>query len=493
MDTGSSISGSVQERITATAAEYFNISGVLPFQHLVISNILEGYQVSDDDAEEHCFHRQIVLLPTGMGKSLCFMLPGILMEGITLIIFPLLSLMADQKRRLREAGLHAMILRGGEARSAQEAGLHQRGLQFILTNPEMLQQQWVMDILKALPIAHAVIDEAHTVSQWGESFRPAYRQVGTLLRNLQVRQITAFTATASLPILRNIRKWVFLDRPVHLISATPDRPNISYRAVPTISPIHDITRLLNPLSGISRPVIVFCARRATTEYLFRIMRIRLQEDEILYYHAGLSKEDRSVVEERFHASSDGILFATSAYGMGIDKKNIRSVLHFDLSSSVEAYLQETGRAGRDTLPATAIALIPLGRETGNPLLSIFNQHTACWRKLLLQTLNSTVEYCPGCDVCDRTIQKEPEGLREIITLIRRNRLKLTRSQAARILCGRYSHAVIRQKLHTRRGFSALSTWELDDIEDAISTLLSSSVLHASNLLLWRNLLRTTVP
>jgi ATP-dependent DNA helicase RecQ len=504
--------------ITSTARSRFGIPALFPFQRLVISNILEGSGYFGPEIAEESFHRQIVILPTGSGKSLCFMLPGALLEGITLIVFPLLSLIADQARRLEEAGLSCAVIRGGQSKEERRKLFSSaiRGeFVFILTNPEILQQEGLRKKLAVLPIVHAVIDEAHTVSEWGTTFRPSYLGVGKAIRELGTRQITSFTATAAPEAIADITSYVFNGEGAHLIRGNPDRPNISYRVVPSLSKIHDLARLIDPQSGMQRPLIVFCGTRLTTERIAVELRLRLQDSRIRYYHAGLPKEERKEIEQWFFHSEDGVLLATTAYGMGVDKAGIRSVIHYHLSSSAEAYLQETGRAGRDTKPSQAILLLGAeevshqrsaagdsggasgsrnserqGNRRKKVLLQVFTSGSVCRRKALLEMLDAEPEVCFGCDICNGTRQLFAEGEREIINLVRRHQLIHTINDAAAILEGRFSLAVRRDKLYRFKEFGALSGWKQDDIRRALYSLVSAGVLQFARRGPWKQLLRT---
>ncbi|NQT59950.1 MAG: ATP-dependent DNA helicase RecQ [Bacteroidetes bacterium] len=494
--------------ISQTAYERFGIPGLFPFQRLVISNILEGCSFFGEHIQKESFRNQIVILPTGSGKSLCFSLPGVLLDSITLIIFPLLSLISDQARRLQEAGISNSKLVGGQSKEERAVlwkKLAAGEISFLLTNPESLQQKSVLKKLSQLTIGHAVIDEAHIVSEWGTTFRPSYLEIGKVLNKLNIGQITAFTATAARTTIDHIKTHVFCGNPVHLIQGNPDRPNITYRIIPSLSKMQDLSILTNQESGMVRPIIIFCGTRKTAVHTAINLRLRLQDNQIFYYHAGLSKDERKEIEDWFYSSDDGILCATSAYGMGIDKPNIRSVIHIALSSSVGAYLQETGRAGRDQQPAKTAMLFgvdewkKLHRTGGktdqecreSALLSIFIDYSKCRRESLLAALSAEPEACFGCDICSGTLQYHATGEREILKLIRRYPLKLTIHEASLILRGRYSLDVKQRRLYQYRGFGTLSGWILDDIEDAIHVLKRMSHLKSARKGPWKDLLRVT--
>ncbi|HON14267.1 MAG TPA: RecQ family ATP-dependent DNA helicase [Treponema sp.] len=407
--------------ISAGLAES-GLSYLFPYQRLVITNILEAArsagipfinleqtlpQIIDialQDESEGEFHidgvppdsdqevwsgygRQIVILPTGAGKSLCFQLPARLIDRPTLVIFPILALMADQERRLRAQGSRVVVLRGSQTTEEREAiasVLRLPSNTLIIANPEVLKTRQVRDMLGQARIGHVVIDEAHCVSQWGESFRPAYLELGEILAELKPPLLTAFTATASPEVLEKIGRYIFNDGDVHIVMGNPDRPNISYRLVRTLAKEAALRQLL---ATLPRPAIVFCGSRSRTEQLARALRYALHSREIYFYHAGLEREEKKTVEEWFFKSSTGILVATCAYGMGVDKADIRTVIHFDCPNLVEAYLQESGRGGRDGKPATATLLWgPEDEERTGPLAEYGRNRDRCRRELLLTLL-----------------------------------------------------------------------------------------------------------
>ncbi|HDQ15059.1 MAG TPA: DEAD/DEAH box helicase, partial [Sediminispirochaeta sp.] len=237
-----------EDFLNRTAAERFGIDYLFPYQRLVISNILEGAgffspesgssETFDPEDPPDTVQRQIAILPTGAGKSLCFMLPGVLLPGVTLILFPLLSLLSDQKRRLDEQGIPAELLAGGQSSAEREAAWGRLELgksRFLLSNPETLIQQTALRRLEKLNIDHLVIDEAHTLPMWGRQFRPALLEIPSLIAAGRPRMTSAFTATASDVVLDQIQEILFSDQAAHVIRAMPDRPNISYHVIPCLS------------------------------------------------------------------------------------------------------------------------------------------------------------------------------------------------------------------------------------------------------------------
>ncbi len=403
------------DEINAAAGRFFRIGYVYPYQRLVIHNVLCGCGHFGEEAQQDVVRRQIVILPTGSGKSLCFMLPGALIERPVLMIFPLLSLMSDQERRIREAGQSCAVLRGGQSKSEREeiyAALKDGRLRFLIANPETLLVPSVANAVAEIDFAHVVIDEAHTVSEWGDTFRGAYLELRTILKGVRFDMLTAFTATASSDILNRMKPLIFADEDVNLIYGDPDRVNIHYSVIKTDS---KHAALADLIKRAQKPLLVFARSRKRTRDLAVFLREELGSDEIYFYHAGLTKEEKKEREQWFFASDDGILTATCAYGLGVDKQNIRTVIHFDVPPTIEAYLQESGRGGRDRQQAFAYLLFSredsqFAKTISDPLLRRryeavlkYAESQSCRRAFLIDKLDKKSENCSGCDVCDGTV------------------------------------------------------------------------------------------
>ncbi len=458
------------------ARERLGVAYLYPVQRFVISNTLEG----------KC---QIVVLPTGAGKSLCFQLPALLLPGATLVLVPLLSLMTDQLRKLQGAGIPAGVLRGGMAGSDKEAlfaAVRSRAMPIVLTTPEACSVESNLARLRDCRFSHLVVDEAHCVSEWGESFRPSYREVGALARHLQVSTRTAFTATASAPVIARIRELLFDDGEVRLVAAAPDRPNIHYAVRPILSLGQALEHLVRTAP---RPLVAFFRTRNAAEAAARAMRRRLSEQRLRFYHAGLSREERAEVEGWFLAGTDGILFATCAYGMGVDKPDIRTVVHAGVPASVEAYLQETGRAGRDGKPASAILLVSredsafatgLGngpeRQRYEGILGYALSRGTCRRQALLQLIGAEPVACSGCDVCSGADEPSPAGEREIVELVQSFPRRFSLQRAAEILAAGAGPRALRRFHDSIRGYGTLAGWRTEDAEAAIRELIAQGVV-----------------
>ncbi len=483
-----------------TAKKYFNIDYLYPYQRLVITNILEAAGTSGFTCEpeinnitgEPEIHdtrnHQIVILPTGAGKSLCYMIPSILLKGPTLAVFPLLSLISDQKRRLYGAGLNPAVLRGGQSdreRTEEWKKLEKGETKIVLTNPETGLNENILRRLGHTGISHLVIDEMHVVSEWGDTFRPAYREISRLYTETGIKTVTAFTATASPVILKRVKEILYPDSSPAVISADPDRPNIRYRVIPSISKKHDLAVIIGKQPWkIKKPVIIFNRSRTGAELTAAYLRRKLGRDNIFFYHAGMDRNEKKKTENWFFSSEDGILSSTCAYGLGLDKKNIRTVIHMEPPPSVEAYLQESGRAGRDGNDADALLLVSRSdflfgygikdsilRKRYLSFLTSVTDSGKCRRKSLLKLLGADNESCSGCDVCSRDVIRTASGLKAISLYIKHYHIKRGLRNAVITLTGKTYPEALRNGALFNPCFGLLEKWSDEEIEEAILTLI----------------------
>ncbi|MBP5357626.1 MAG: ATP-dependent DNA helicase RecQ [Treponema sp.] len=386
-----------KDYVTEAAKNAFGISYLYPWQRIVISNILEP------NADNN---RQIVLLPTGAGKSLCFLTPALLLRGPTLVIYPLLALMADQKRRMVDGSLKCVEFRGGQSPEEREenfAGIRQ-GAQIIIANPEVLQSQTLVERLSQCNIQHIAIDEAHCVSEWGDSFRPSYLALGKIIDRINPPVVTAFTATASPPVLSRISEVLFHGKS-HVVKSEFDRPNIHYYVRNAYAKKREAFRLA---VTEQKPLIIFCGTRAKSEDMARELSEYMGHDKVRFYHAGLEREEKTTVEKWFYDKTDAVLCCTVAFGMGVDKKDIHTVIHLEPSNNAENYLQESGRAARDGSIGKGILLWSPGDSvhfsrykegSRERVMKEFAEAHTCRRQILLDALAGEQAACDGCDVC----------------------------------------------------------------------------------------------
>jgi ATP-dependent DNA helicase RecQ len=316
-----------------------------PLQREIIEATLEGRDV-------------FAVLPTGGGKSLCFQLPALTRTGLTLVVSPLIALMKDQVDQLQTAGIAATFLNStldiGEAR-ARLRRLHRGEYCLLYAAPERLMLDDWKGNLRAWNVKALVVDEAHCISEWGHDFRPEYRQLGELRTLLPELPVLALTATATPEVRTDIITHLNLTNPAVFI-ASFNRPNLAYQVIPRDQPLRQILDFVSKRRQESG--IVYCATRATTERLAASLAARGLSTRP--YHAGLSIDVRTESQELFLRDEVQIICATIAFGMGINKPNVRWVIHHDLPRNLEAYYQETGRAGRDGLPADCLLLFNAG-------------------------------------------------------------------------------------------------------------------------------------
>lgn len=464
--------------VDTTAKETFNIDYLFPYQRLVISNILRSAGYFGEEELKESLSNQIVILPTGSGKSLCFMLPGVLLRGVTLIIFPLLSLMADQKRRIEEIGSTVITLKGGLSKEEWRENskrIESREIKFILTNPETLQNPKVVELLAKIELSQIVVDETHTVTEWGESFRPAYLKLGDVFNKLGETVTTAFTATASKRIISGIKGYIFNNSSINIVNGNPDRINTTYNVIYCLSKTESLIELLE---SVEEPLIIFHQSRTSAEITNTLLSTRLQRDDIIYYHAGLTNSEKDSIENWFFYAERGILNATCAYGLGVDKPNIRTVIHLKAPTTVEAYLQETGRAGRDRKPSKAYILLYRGED--NSIISRSLQSDQCRREVLLSLLGAEVEYCSGCDVCNGTTVINELGERQIIKTLKSSFLRYNIHEFIKLLKGLHSIRNYNKQYHLSRGFGTLEKWDSDHIKEAVEQLIHHGRVKSVN-------------
>lgn len=359
-----------------------------------------------------------VLMPTGGGKSLCYQLPALHRPGVGIVVSPLISLMKDQVDSLKAYGVKAAFynssLSGTEARKVL-ARLHGGKLDLIYIAPERLMSREFLERLNDIPIALFAIDEAHCISQWGHDFRPEYRQLGRLRGLFPEIPLIALTATAEAHTRRDILERLGLRQARSYISGF-DRPNIRYTVLEKRKPFAQLTTFLQPrYKGAG---IVYCLSRQRVEKVAGALTEA--GFQAAPYHAGLPAGARKQVQEDFLRDDIRIIVATVAFGMGIDKSNIRWVVHYDIPKNIESYYQETGRAGRDGLPAEALLLFGYGdislargliENSKNPERRRIELHKlnamvgyaealSCRRRILLGYFGeSLAEDCGNCDIC----------------------------------------------------------------------------------------------
>ncbi|MEW6303524.1 MAG: DNA helicase RecQ [Verrucomicrobiota bacterium] len=386
--------------------QVFGYTSFRPLQEEIIRDSLAGRDV-------------VALLPTGGGKSLCFQLPALVRPGLTVVISPLIALMKDQVDALRANGVAATFLNSTLSETERRErwrGLNAGEFKLLYLAPERLMAGTMLDELKRWGVASVAVDEAHCISEWGHDFRPEYRQLGELRRRLPEVPFLALTATATERVRTDIIAQLQLRQP-SVYAASFNRPNLAYRVAPKTAAYRQVLEFI-----CERPKesgIVYCASRAGTESVAG----KLVEDGVKAapYHAGMDKKERDANQEKFLRDEVRVICATIAFGMGINKPNVRFVIHHDLPKNVEGYYQETGRAGRDGLPSECLLLFSPG-DVAKQLRFIDEKTDARERQVAREQLQTMVHYaeiaecrraalldyfgeefpednCGGCDNC----------------------------------------------------------------------------------------------
>jgi ATP-dependent DNA helicase RecQ len=395
------------ERASSLLHSVFGFPDFRPGQAEIVQSVLEG-------------RNTLAIMPTGGGKSLCFQLPALCRDGVTVVISPLIALMRDQVRALKAAGVEAGALTSGNTEEETEEvfrAIDEGRLKLLYMAPERLASASALALLRRAKCSLIAVDEAHCVSQWGHDFRPDYLRIGELRRSLRV-PLAAFTATADEETRAEIVTRLFDgEAPVTFLRGF-DRPNIHLAFSVKDGPREQVLRFAGARRGQSG--IVYCATRAKTETLAQALCVA--KHEAVAYHGGMEADERRRVEVRFQREDGLIVVATIAFGMGIDKPDIRWVAHADLPKSIEGYYQEIGRAGRDGSPAETMTLYgpddirlrrsqidegaaPPDRKAAdharlNALLGLA-EALGCRRQVLLGYFGEAAEPCGNCDLCDR--------------------------------------------------------------------------------------------
>jgi ATP-dependent DNA helicase RecQ len=439
----------------------------------------------------------VVIMPTGGGKSLCYQAPALLKEGLTVVVSPLISLMKDQVDGLVESGVRAAQLNSSldlmEQREIEEE-VRRGAIRLLFVSPERLATPSFRKLLSSVRLAAFAIDEAHCISHWGHDFRPEYRQLRELHTLFPDVSIHAFTATATERVRRDIAEQLALRDPLELVGSF-DRPNLTYRIVTRRDELAQIEEVVARHRGEAG--IVYCIRRRDVDDITAALQSR--GHRVVSYHAGLSPEERSRAQEAFAAESCDLVVATVAFGMGIDRSNVRFVLHVGLPKSIEHYQQETGRAGRDGLEAECVMLYsPADRGTWSRIFS--NAPNPGDQKNALQQLDEMDAYCSGttcrhqrlvehfgqsldstscgaCDVCLGDFTPVDDSLtiaQKILSCIVRMKDAFGAGHLVSVLRGE-NLAKVRQRQHDELStFGILAAHSSEELRDWVAQLANQS-------------------
>ena len=431
-----------RDRALQLLQTYFGYTFFRPAQEAPVESLLKNEDV-------------VAIMPTGAGKSICFQIPALCKSGLTVVFSPLISLMKDQVDGLVDQNIPAALINSTLTQTEFNKTMYDvrsGNIKLLYIAPERLGSNFFCNVLRSMPISQVIVDEAHCISQWGHDFRPSYRLIGDWLASLPKRPVVgAFTATATKAVENDIKKLLGLDHANVYVTGF-DRPNLSFSVIRTpkrMDYVVDYVRRHSHENGI-----IYCSTRKDVERVYdNLTRAGIQTG---YYHAGLSDEMRKDMQNKYAFDQLQVMVATNAFGMGIDKSNVRYVLHYQMPRNMESYYQEAGRAGRDGAPAECILLYS-GQDVRVHKYLIEQGHLEPQREQVeLRKLQSMIDYC-FCSTCLRKYMLAYFG--EIVPWLECSNCSSCNTKGERVNVTKEAKAIFRAIIATeeRYGSSMISS------------------------------------
>ena len=426
-----------RDRALQLLQTYFGYTSFRPAQEAPVESLLKNEDV-------------VAIMPTGAGKSICFQIPALCKSGLTVVFSPLISLMKDQVDGLVDQNIPAALINSTLTQTEFNKTMYDvrsGNIKLLYIAPERLGSNFFCNVLRSMPISQVIVDEAHCISQWGHDFRPSYRLIGDWLASLPKRPVVgAFTATATKAVENDIKTLLGLDHANVYVTGF-DRPNLSFSVVRTpkrMDYVVDYVRRHGHENGI-----IYCSTRKDVERVYdNLTRAGIQTG---YYHAGLSDEMRKDMQNKYAFDQLQVMVATNAFGMGIDKSNVRYVLHYQMPRNMESYYQEAGRAGRDGAPAECILLYS-GQDVRVHKYLIEQGHLEPQREQVeLRKLQSMIDYC-FCSTCLRKYMLAYFG--EIVPWLECSNCSSCNTKGERVNVTKEAKAIFRAIIATEERYGA---------------------------------------